>query len=49
MYKAIYKPLKTPEYPIYFQQAFIEYDESIPEGWTDNLDNITKPDWKEER
>lgn len=46
MYKAIYKPLRSPEYPIYFQQAFIYYDEPIPDGWTDDIDNIKEPDWE---
>ncbi|GMQ73506.1 hypothetical protein [Tetragenococcus halophilus] len=45
---SIFKPLENPDESSYFQQKFIDDNELIPEGWTDNLEDIPTPDWKEE-
>lgn len=47
MTKAIYKQLDNPEDPIYMIQQFINDNEKAPEGWTENLEDIPKPEWEE--
>ncbi|MEK0151630.1 hypothetical protein WMB10_01685 [Tetragenococcus halophilus] len=48
MLKSIFKPLNEPTKPTYFQQKIIEDWEVIPEGWTDDLEDISKPEWEED-
>lgn len=42
--RTIYKKISNPDSEAKFQQKFIAEGEEIPEGWTDNLDNLNMPE-----
>ncbi|MDN6391551.1 MAG: hypothetical protein L0J91_06400 [Lactococcus lactis] len=46
MLKSIFKSIEDPMEPTYFQQKNIDDKEKIPEGWTDNFEEIPMPNWE---
>lgn len=42
--RTIYKKISNPDSEAKFQQKFIAEGEEIPEGWTDNLDDLNMPE-----
>lgn len=42
--RTIYKKISNPDSEAKFQQKFIAEGEEMPEGWTDNLDDLNMPE-----
>lgn len=42
--RTIYKKINNSDSEAKFQQKFIAEGEEIPEGWTDNLDDLNMPE-----
>ncbi len=42
--RTIYKKISNPDSEAKFQQKFIAEGEEMPEGWTDNLDDLDLPE-----
>lgn len=42
--KSVFRSVDLDEKDVLFEQKAIDDDEEIPEGWTDNLDDLNTPE-----